>query len=1001
MNAVIRPAKTLRHRVLKWLNLRPEEAERTFLMLAFYTVVSIGAVWLEAIAAALFLGVYAVEKLTLVYIATSVGVTALGVIYAWLQRHLPLRWVMLGMSLLLALPLVVFWLWLGQKKTVYYAIAVFAMRLWVEAVYTLSNINNDITANQLFNIREVKRAFPIVSTGIIIAEIASGFSLPLLLRAIGIDNIVMASFAMLMLGVGLLGYISQRYRQAFPNSAYSFSEDGELSTRRLQGNIQTYVVLLFGFFVAAQVLFFLVDYQYYGQLELYYTAKEERIAQFVGLFGGTLGACKLMLQLFGSSRLIERLGSFAAVLIPPIMTAVLSVLAGIAPLGLLVGFVALKGFDELFRYTVVATTSPVLFQAVPEQFRSRIQSFVRGIADPISTGVAGVMILLLTQALKARQIDPAFSAQLFAGLILAVSLIWMVDILLLRRGYLQLLIQSVERGRLSLTDVDIREVRRAVSESLLRSGNEMDQRVCIELLTQVAPKSVGDSLAPLLMQMTPDLQRQSLEAMLLHPEERFMPLVRDLLESPGATPHVRSLCLRYQLLADPNPDINGLRVYLGREQNPLIRSTAVALMMRLGTPMQVAEATNTLRQMISSSHQPERVLGCQALAEAAYMQSLRFYVPQLLQDPSIEVRCALLRAIAATRASEYYPSLIRGLSYKATRKAAYEALVSLGDDALEPLLAVADDRLRPESVRLRAWEILGDIGTQGAVLLLANRLPTMWGLQRRTILRTLIRIPNEAGIEAAIERIGRSGVEMMVTQELRIVGEAVAAMLDLPQDQLPTVEGDLLRHAMQYETEDALERLFLLMKLLYSPSAMQAAAFNILSDSHGSRARGIEILDNTIDLPTKHIVLGIVDKRAPEEKLRILSEVYNYQPMTGTKRLRHLLEIRHCFSAWTIACCFHVARTQWWSLPASDVLDCLEHPTGYVREATLAYLQIASPRVLQRVLLLLQRDRDPLVRAQATAIAAYLKARHEPHREFNRGGGTGTIKTTLSQGNTV
>ena len=81
--------------------------------------------------------------------------------------------------------------------------------------------------------------------------------------------------------------------------------------------------------------------------------------------------------------------------------------------------------------------------------------------------------------------------------------------------------------------------------------------------------------------------------------------------------------------------------------------TAVALMMRLGASSQVAEATNTLRHMITSSSQPERVLGCRALAEAAFMQSLRFYVPQLLQDPSIEVRCALLRAIAATRANEY------------------------------------------------------------------------------------------------------------------------------------------------------------------------------------------------------------------------------------------------------------------------------------------------------------------------------------------------------------
>lgn len=91
-------------------------------------------------------------------------------------------------------------------------------------------------------------------------------------------------------------------------------------------------------------------------------------------------------------------------------------------------------------------------------------------------------------------------------------------------------------------------------------------------------------------------------------------------------------------------------------------------MMRLGASSQVAEATNTLRHMITSSSQPERVLGCRALAEAAFMQSLRFYVPQLLQDPSIEVRCALLRAIAATRANEYFPRLFAGYIIKPRAK---------------------------------------------------------------------------------------------------------------------------------------------------------------------------------------------------------------------------------------------------------------------------------------------------------------------------------------------
>jgi ATP/ADP translocase/HEAT repeat protein len=956
--------------ILKWVNLRPEEAERTLFMFLFYACISIGAIWLEATSAALFLGEYSVQALTLVYMATAAIVTTLGIIYSWLQRHLPLRMVMLGVSVLLALPLLGFWYGLGLKGTAVYATTVFGMRLWVEAIYTLSNVNNDIAANQLFNIREVKRAFPLVSTGIIVAEIISGFSLPFIIGAIGIENVALASFVMLMLGAVILFYVSQRYRQAFPNSVYSPDAEGEISAMRLKGNIRNYKALLFIFFITAQVLFFLIDYQFYAQLRANFSA-EIAIAQFVGIFGGILGIFKLCLQLFGSSRIIERIGLFIAVMMPPIAIATTGTITGFSPM-LLWGFVTVKFFDELFRFTIVATTAPVLFQPVPEQFRSRVQSQVRGIADPLSTGGAGAFLWGMTFLFdRFMGYGDDTIARSFAIVIVTLALAWLVVILLLRQGYTELLIQNVERGQLSLVNVDAKEVRRAVSESLTRAEAASDQYV--ELLTQVAPEMVGEILSPLLMQMTPEMQKRSLEAMVLQPEEKFLPMVRELLYSPTTTPDVMALSLRYSMLADPKPDVAALRNYLNPAQNPLVRSAAVAMMMRFGTPELVAEATNTLRQMLTSPYQSDRVLGCRALADAAYLQSLRFYVPQLLQDRSIEVRCTLLGAIAATKADEFYPSLIRGLYYKATRQAAYDALIELGDDALEYLDELGLNKHRPTHIRLKAWEIMGKIGTAAAISLLGDRLVESWGNQRHTILRSLIKVPAEAGIEATLDKIGRSGVEKMVQQELYLMGEVLAGIQDLPEDQIATTEAELLRNALNDEVQDCIKRLFLLKRLLYAPSAIQAAEFNLSSNSKVNVARGIEILDNTVDLTCKQCILSVVDNRPLAERLRALAEIYTYQPMSGIKRLRYLVGLRYCLSDWTLACCFHVARTQWWSLHSSDVLSCLEHSAGFVREAVMAYLQVASPRALQKVLPKLEHDRDELVGAQARAIAAYFQ----------------------------
>ncbi len=961
------------HYFLQMVNLRPEEAERTLFMFLFYGATSIGAVWLEYSSSAMFLESYKSENLNWVYIATAFAVTAFGIFYSWLQRHFPLRWVMLGVSMLLALPLPVAWLGLLQdKKLIWHLIAVFMVRLWVEGIYVLSSINNDIAANQLFNIREIKRAFPLISTGIIIAEIFGGFSYSFLSSFIGTANVVLPSCGMLFAGSMVLLFISFRYKQAFPNTIYSETDDEvNQGKQRIQDNLRHYISLLFGFFIAGHALFFLIDFQYQSQLEIN-LIDEAKISRFLGIFGGIMGIFKLILQLFGSSRIIENIGVFFAVLMPPIGLIITGVIAVLSPFGALISFCILKFCDELFRFTIVATTAPTLFQAIPDQMRSQMQSFVRGIAEPLSTGGTGVLIWLVSIALNQRGIGKADSLPWFAMVTICLSMVWIAIIWLLRRGYLELLIQSVGRGQLTVLAVDMRELRRAVMEALVRAETETDKLVCIDLLTQIAPQSVGETLAPMLLQLSPELQRRSLEAMLLNPEKAYLRPIQTLMTDLDVTPVVQALCLRYRLLADEsNQDLSELRQYLGADQDPMIRSTAVALMMRLGTSGQVAEATNTLRHMLTSASENDRILGCRALAEATYMQSLRFYVPQLLQDRSIEVRCALLKAIAATRTAEYFPSLLRGLYYKSTRKAAYDALVVLGDDAIEPLIELAQQRRAPAGVRLKAWEILGAINTFTSLSLLANHLRTSWGKERRTILQTLLKVPAEAGVEITLENFGRNGIEAMILQELRIMGEAWSAELDIPESKFDFSEAALLRDSLQSEIQDCLERSFLLMKFLYTPSAIQAAAFNILAGSKSSIAKGMEILDNTIDLSIKQTILYVVDQRAIIDKIQVLHEIHTYTPLSGIERLCEIIEKYHCFSDWTLACCFHVARSARWSIPAELTLQCLEHPAGFVREAVMAYLQVASPRSLQRMLPVLMQDRDPLVSTQAQAIARY------------------------------
>lgn len=975
--------------VLRWLNLRPEEGERTGLMFAFYTATTVGLSWLDNSTAGLFVDRYGAAGLPLIYVCNAVMGALIGVAYSLMQKAIPLRRTIVIVPLVIALPLVAFRAGLGIEHLA--ALTVFVMRLWLDVTNGLNDINTAITANQIFNIREIKRTYPLISSGVLVADVISGFSLPFLLAWVGLPNVLLLSALTIALGGGILFYLGQAYSQAFPDAPSRYIEESQAdSNRRLQGPLRSYANWLVAFFMLAQVLFLLVEFQFFDRLELQSKTAmaagsggdvASSIASFLGLFNGVLGLAELLTQWLVSSRAIERIGLFRAAAVLPsavLLTGSLALLG--IPLsfqgfsGAFLGAIGLKFSDELLRYTLFASTSPVLFQPIPDSVRGTIQARVRGVFESLSTGVMGLLILAMVYVGKHWLPSAWVDAQswIVLGSIVGLSGFWLVAVWGLRSRYISLLVISAERGRLGTMDVDSSTLRQAVVEALVQPGTTPeDKRSCIELLSRIDPDRANEVLAPLLTSFPPALQKQSLEVMLDRPQTDYLAQVRALIVQQPP-PEVLAAALRYVWITESDQDVRHLQPYLRPEVDPMVRGTAASLIMRRGSAGQKAEATNSLRRMLTSSDVRERVMGCRALGEAAYLQALRLYVPDLLQDSSVEVRCALLEVIASAKLEDYYPALLRGLNYKTTREAALRGLTKLEHEVLPMLVELAEDCHKPDLMRMQAWGAIGRIATSEALDILVSRLLVSWGSTRQTIMRTLLKLPEDAGIEGVLRRMGRSGVEMAIDQELRYIGQLAAALVDLPEQAVAGREADLLRQSLRDSIQDAHDRLFSLMKFLYPIGSIQAASFNIRSGSRESVARGLEILDNTLDIPSKRAVLGILDSVTDRDRLAAVNDLVNYESLAPRDRVRRLLDLRHFLSDWPLACCFHLARVLRWSLTTDQTLACLRHPRGFVREAVLAYLSMASQRMLIEILPRMVQDPDRLVLAQVTQLSQSL-----------------------------
>lgn len=516
---------------------------------------------------------------------------------------------------------------------------------------------------------------------------------------------------------------------------------------------------------------------------------------------------------------------------------------------------------------------------------------------------------------------------------------------------------------------------------------------------------------PMLPQLPLSLQQRVLEIVVKspNPDPQHAIVVNQIL-ARSSWPELTASALKYIYLTNASADFTKLKPYFANNIPPVIRGTAAALCLERGETALKGEATNILRLMLTSKRKREKLYGCMALTNLKFLQALQIYVPALLSDPDLDVRCAALEVVSATHFETSYGALTQGLHEQTTRSAAVNALVALEDEAVPLLRRIVDDWRKPDAVKAAAWNALGQIGTIAAIDLMVSRLSMVWGDDRRNILRALVKIPDDRGIEATLDRLGRQGMETLIDQELMLMGQTSAGILDITKTQQYSEKVEMLQRALENLQSDSRDRLFLLMQFLYDPYTIQAASFNLQSGNLVTMAQGLEILDNQLDIPNKRAVLALLDRnpnldkqgkqlqhqlsqaqvshdrqkakaiqtqldkvirqqqRELAKQLESLGNILVYEAMSPRERLCQLLDRRHFFSDWLMACCFYLASEARWSLTRHHVLGGIRSAKGFVREAAMLYLRDVYPQAFENVVPKLRNDADRLVREQVKEI---------------------------------
>jgi len=872
------------------LGLEPGEGRGAALMLAHSFAMGLSTVFFETAASALFLARFDKHALPYVYIGAAVLNTLTGLGYtAALHR---LRFGSLMRGTLLFLLLAVLLLRAGLQVSSAGAI-VFALLVFYRILSALTDLEYWAVAGRLYDVRQAKRLYGLIGTGEVVARIAGSFSVPLLLGVLDVRNLLLLSAASLAACLGLL-------MQVLPAVASEVRAAGAPDERlgglrgfaRLLGN--RYLLTLFSVVVFGVLAKYFVDYAFLSSLKAGFP-EPAALASFFAVFSGVTQVLSLLFRLFVSGPLIERHGIRFGLLVLPLfhVACTLLILADSALFGHLgIVFwlvVANQGIYKVLKHPIDNPSFKVLYQPLRQDQRLQAQVAVETMVTPITTGLAGAVMLLFTVVIP-------YTPARFAGVMLLAFLAWVVMARRAGAAY-SVALTGALRGRIvhdgAFDWSDERSV--GVLEETLKSQRPDEVLFALDMIERTGhPRYVRD-LVTLFSHPLAEVRRAALlRAERFRPKDAVPWVMKRVAEEPD--PGVREAAVR-ALLALGGPEATPYLLAALESPAPGVRATAATGLLRLGGAEGEAAALRVLRQMAAA---PDTELRLSAARVAGSIQhvALDDLLAGLLRDRDARVRREALVAAGRLADPALFTPMIRATGEVAVGGTAAAALASAGPAAL-PALESAFESAASPAMRLAIVRVLGRIRDPRALGFLRARRDFPDEAVRTGILEAL---RAHGFVPGADEE--RAAIEEDLQREVEDATVTLAARRDLGG----APGWELLALALEREVERNRRRLFLLLSFLYDSRSILRARDNLGHAARERRAYAQELLDVTLPRELRQLLLPILEPLEPTERLEQLERRFPQARRDAVARVQEVLEVpAGGVTAWTRAAAVYCA----------------------------------------------------------------------------------------------
>lgn len=850
------------------LDLRAGELERGVLLFGYLFLVIGSFVIGKAVRDALFLNEFGALLLPYADIAVALLVGIWVSIYLRVSGRVSLRTLIVGSLLFFALNCVAFWV---LSKTTHSTWLTPLIYVWVGMFGVVAPSQVWTLANYVLTTREAKRLYGFIGSGATAGWIVGGYVTQLAVRRFGAESTLIGMAVALSISAAIVDRLWRRRQLADePPVEREERRTSVWNSLRMVAS-SPYLTAIAAVILLSSYTTAVAGWQFKALSSASVVGRDE-LAAFFGKFNFYAGLLSFALQWLVTGRLLRRLGLGFALFVVPVGLILGSL--GLLTFQTLAAVVAMRGIDQVLRYSIDRPSVELLYLPVPAEQTNSVKSFIDTIVWRLGDGLAGLTILIATRWGRMAAVQLSWvNLGLLAG--------WIAAAWVAQRQYVKNLQDSIQHYRLDTERATSTGLERSATEMLSQqlSGDPTEVLYALRVLGAGGGHAMHPAVRGLLAHPSEEVRVEAIRVLDEAGDDAAHAAVEKLLYDTDLNVRTQALLyVAHHTQVDPLDRIE----QLGDFQDFSIRAAMVTFLAQPGLHENLDAARLLLDRMLEDES-PEAQLEAARLLELLPDQ-FDDQIQAVLASPSPEQVRLAIRAVGRLRKRKLIAKVIVRLGDPALVRDATEAVAAFGDRVVGTLRDDLMDPDTPVDVRREIPTVLLRIGSQVAAIALAENLLDIDPLVRFRVISALNKLQDLHPTWPIDVRLIETvlGAEIMGhLRSYQIVGTLDTA---LGGDSTPIA--GTLRDAMDKE----LERIFRLMKMLHPHQDLHSAYVGVQSKNRVVHDNALEFLENILGPQMRALLVPLLDGDVPiGQRVGLANRVLGTSMTTQTEAVESLL----------------------------------------------------------------------------------------------------------------